>query len=192
MNIFKLDDNPKIAAQMACDKHSVKMPLESGQMGSTVVRLLMGVEGTTRYKTKNNEIKTRKRLLLPMLGEKDGMWDHERHPCVYWVAHPKHPCTLWAKASKENYDWLIEHGLALCEEYTNRYGKTHKTQAILEWCQTNPPPLESLGLTPHAQAMPDECKRENAVEAYREYYKKEKAYMATWKYTKTPSWWPKC
>jgi hypothetical protein len=32
MNIFVLDKNPKIAAQMACDKHCVKMILESAQL----------------------------------------------------------------------------------------------------------------------------------------------------------------
>lgn len=32
MNIFVLDANPIIAAQLACDKHVVKMPLETAQM----------------------------------------------------------------------------------------------------------------------------------------------------------------
>jgi len=31
MNIFILDENPAIAAQMLCDKHIVKMPLETAQ-----------------------------------------------------------------------------------------------------------------------------------------------------------------
>ena len=32
MNIFVLDKDPIISAQMQCDKHIVKMPLESAQM----------------------------------------------------------------------------------------------------------------------------------------------------------------
>ena len=32
MNIFVLDDNPWNAAQMVCNRHAVKMPLESAQM----------------------------------------------------------------------------------------------------------------------------------------------------------------
>lgn len=36
MNIFYLDKNPKLAAQMMCDKHVVKMALESAQILSTV------------------------------------------------------------------------------------------------------------------------------------------------------------
>ena len=35
MNIFILDKNPKIAAEYHCDKHVVKMILESAQMLST-------------------------------------------------------------------------------------------------------------------------------------------------------------
>ena len=44
MNIFYLDKNPKIAAQMQCDKHVVKMILESAQMLCTAHRVLDGDE----------------------------------------------------------------------------------------------------------------------------------------------------
>ena len=40
MNIFYLDRDPKLAAQMHCDKHVVKMILESAQMLSTAHRFL--------------------------------------------------------------------------------------------------------------------------------------------------------
>ena len=42
MNIFYLDRNPIVAAQMMCDKHVVKMILESAQMLSTAHRVLDG------------------------------------------------------------------------------------------------------------------------------------------------------
>ena len=42
MNIFYLDRDPKIAAQMMCDKHVVKMILESAQILSTAHRVLDG------------------------------------------------------------------------------------------------------------------------------------------------------
>ena len=44
MNIFYLDRDPKIAAQLACDKHVVKMILESAQMLCTAHRVLDGDE----------------------------------------------------------------------------------------------------------------------------------------------------
>ncbi len=37
MNIFVLDNDPAIAASYQCDKHIVKMPLESAQLLSTAV-----------------------------------------------------------------------------------------------------------------------------------------------------------
>src|SRR6056300_1451945 len=43
MNIFILDNDPVIAAQEQCDKHVVKMIVESARMLSTVHRMLDGV-----------------------------------------------------------------------------------------------------------------------------------------------------
>ena len=62
MNIFFLDRNPDIAAQMMHDKHVVKMILETAQILSTVHDL----RGTW----------------------KEGMYrpTHQSHPCVTWCA----------------------------------------------------------------------------------------------------------
>jgi len=38
MNIFFLSEEPNEAAKMACDRHSIKMILESAQMLSTGLR----------------------------------------------------------------------------------------------------------------------------------------------------------
>ena len=46
MNIFYLDKNPVVAAQMSCDKHVVKMILESAQMLCSAKRVLDGTEYT--------------------------------------------------------------------------------------------------------------------------------------------------
>ena len=44
MNIFYVDKDPIVSAQMMCDKHVVKMILESAQMLSTAHRVLDGNE----------------------------------------------------------------------------------------------------------------------------------------------------
>ena len=44
MNLFILNNDPVIAAQEQCDKHVVKMIVESAQMLSTVHRMLDGVK----------------------------------------------------------------------------------------------------------------------------------------------------
>tara|TARA_R100000458_G_scaffold49383_1_gene48934 strand:- start:45 stop:524 length:480 start_codon:yes stop_codon:yes gene_type:complete len=102
-----------------------------------------------------------------------------------------HPCTIWARESRQNFLWLWEHAGSLCEEYTARYGKTHKCELTMNdynpiWIQVVDA-LPDIGLTPFAQAMPDYCRNDNAVIAYRQYYMREKKHIAKWK-TKKPAW----
>ena len=151
MNIFVVDKDPTVAAQQLCDKHVVKMVLETAQMLCTVAR-------------------------------KQG------YEAPYKLAHPKHPCTLWAGHSVANWLWLLRHGHALCEEYTRRYGKVHKSQKVIEWCAGIRLRFTETSLTPFAQAMPQQYKNPCAVTAYRAYYHGEKADFATWK-SEVPQWW---
>jgi hypothetical protein len=151
MNIFILDECPVKSAVHQCDKHVVKMCLETAQMLCAAF---------------------------------------EQGEAPYRRTHYNHPCTVWARTSPENYEWLLRHGFALCGEYYQRYGKHHKCLDIITWCAGNMDKIEfpENGLTPFAQAMPDEYKNEDPVTAYRSYYLGDKAYMATWKQNK-PEWW---
>ena len=151
MNIFVLDTNPRLAAIHQCDKHIVKMPLETAQL-----------------------------LCSP--------FDNGTAP--YRRTHYNHPSSVWARESINNYDWLITHGIHLCDEYTRRYGKTHKSLAVIYWCHDNKHLLNlpDIPLTPFKLAMPDEYKCDDAVTSYRNYYIYEKSRIATWK-ANQPSWW---
>lgn len=148
MNIFVLDEDPNQAARFACDKHVVKMILESAQ------------------------------LLCAAFPEGDA---------PYKKTHVNHPCSIWTRANNSNYEWLVQHAYALCAEYTKRYGKVHKSQSVIEWCDINRPNLPKEPITPFPQAMPDQYKSSNPVLAYRAYYIGEKAAFATWK-TNIPDW----
>jgi hypothetical protein len=100
-----------------------------------------------------------------------------------------HPCTIWARASRDNYLWLWKHAYAMCKEYTRRYGKVHKLEALLLGDLYNPPKHIPKGkLTPFAQAMPDDCRDANAVIAYRKYYITAKVDIAKWKMNNAPTW----
>jgi hypothetical protein len=105
----------------------------------------------------------------------------------YKPTHQKHPCTLWAGAFRDNYDWLVKHGIGICNEYTYRYGKTHKCEEIIYALQV---PLNTLnsGESDFALAMPNEYKNADPVKAYREYYK-SKASFANWTKRPAPEWW---
>jgi len=43
----------------------------------------------------------------------------------YWITHRHHPCTKWAALNRNNFGWLLEHFIALLNEYTARYQKHH-------------------------------------------------------------------
>ena len=77
------------------------------------------------------------------------------------------------------------------KEYTARYGKVHKSIDVIQDLIDNPPDLPNKGLTPFAQAMPDDYKCNDAVSAYRKYYINDKKDIAVWKYSETPDWYLK-
>ena len=159
MNIFVLDRCPTASAEQQCDKHVVKMILESAQMLCTTHRVLDGCEPA----------------------ESAGL---------YRKTHANHPCSVWVRHATANYQWLCSHALALCDEYTRRYGKRHKSQDIIEWCSYHIPNNLPLGhLTPFAQAMPDEHRDDNPVVAYRRYYRaKQSEIHMRWTERETPKW----
>jgi hypothetical protein len=110
------------------------------------------------------------------------------NPAPYRLTHKNHPCSIWARESLSNYLYLCELTLELCREYTYRYGKSHKTQQVLNWCVDNKPNIQDIGLTTPALAMPDQYKTSCPVESYRNYYINEKNHIAEWKNRDIPYW----
>ena len=108
---------------------------------------------------------------------------------MYRRTHVNHPCAKWARQSVQNYMWLCQLGLAVCQEYTHRYQKIHKTQQRLVLLINDVPNLPNRGLTPWALAMPEYCKiSDDVVMAYRNYYIQEKQHLAKWKHRDMPAW----
>ena len=106
MNIFVTDQCPIQSARNLPDKHIVKMPLETCQMLSIIY--------SDWY------------YGIGQLHKLDGTPYRTAHG-----AFRKHPCTQWAAESYWNLSWLISHGMALCDEYTARYGKVHACQPAI-------------------------------------------------------------
>jgi hypothetical protein len=109
---------------------------------------------------------------------------------LYKASHVNHPSNIWVRNSNDNYRWLYKHFRELCHEYTRRYGKVHMTEEKLKgqlWF--SPKNIDQVQpLTEFAQAMPDSCKTDDPVQAYRQYYIQEKKYMAKWTNRDVPSW----
>jgi hypothetical protein len=180
MNIFFLDENPHLAAQYHLDKHVVKMVLESAQLLCTAHRLLDGIETKQSKTTRSGKIRNVKRYVLanPLNNE-----------LMYSVTHINHPCTIWCCDNINNYMWLYELFVALCNEYTFRYGKKHKTDLMLRDILKSPPiSISHAPFTTPAQAMPDQYKHSNPVIAYQQYYMGPKAVFAKWTKRPVPSW----
>ena len=87
MNIFILDSDPKLSAQLQCDKHIVKMVLESAQMLSTAHRMLDG-------KLVMKPSKSGKRM-VKYYDLYEGADDLEAELIYYKAVHHNHPCTVW-------------------------------------------------------------------------------------------------
>jgi hypothetical protein len=162
MNIFILSEDPVEAAQLQCDKHVVKMIVESAQMLCANHRLLDG--------------------------------DNVRQPNIlYRICHANHPCTVWARKTTSNYWWLYQHFIALCDEYTHRYGKVHKTDELLRDVLANyPTNIPANFRTEFAMAMGTnpECIHPNdPVRSYREFYQtKQDRFKMVWTKREVPSW----
>ena len=159
MNIFYFDECPVVSAEAQPDKMLVKMPLETAQMLCTAHRVLDGDE----YADANG---------------------------LYKTAYKNHPCTIWARESWDNYQWLYKHFIALGDEYKHRYGREHASITKLKDALFfHPDNIEDKGLTPLAQAMPDEYKDDNPIVAYRNYVINEKHYAQWNKNREQPTWW---
>jgi hypothetical protein len=175
MNIFILSENIDKCAEYHVDKHIVKMPLESAQMLCTThwIQKYIGYTPRAINKEEREILKEAKKT--------------EPRPIPYLPTMENHPCTIWARQSLDNYEWLYCLSLALNDEYGYRYGKSHKSvdEVILKLPEIN---LPRIGLTPFAQAMPDYCKMDNAVDAYRKYYHDEKDHIWGWRDRDMPGW----
>ena len=177
MNIFYLDHDVTKCAEMHNDKHVVKMILEYAQLLSTAHRVLDGVELTG----------------LSESGRKKKFWTlgDSRDYTLYKATHIHHPSAVWARQSVENYLWLANMLIALCKEYTYRYGKIHKCErdGLVNRLQTTPVKIPIGSFTEPTPAMPDEVKvAGDSIKSYRNYYINNKAHLANWKKRQVPEW----
>ena len=165
MNIFVVNEDPRLAACDLPDKLTCKMPTESLQ------------------------------LLTPWAYNELGAYIQKPDGTNYGIkgfAH--HPCSRWLYDSPSNVAWVIAHGLSMCAEYSRRYGgKTHGSQLGLLQVRKlfiyNFPGVSWEEHTEFVQAMPDEFKVQgDAVTAYRNYINGYKGY-AEWRYSEKPDWW---
>ena len=175
MNIFYLDKDPKVCAQMHVDKHCIKMILEYAQLLSTAHRFLDGdaIVGLSPS--------GRKRTTYVLNSALDSI--------LYSATHINHPSAVWVRQSDANYAWLYRLFGALMDEYTHRYGKIHSCERLSQALSYRPKNIPVGPFTEPTPAMPDEVKIPgDSIASYRNYYINNKNHLANWKKRNIPSW----
>lgn len=152
MNIFYLDKNPQKCASYHCDKHVVKMIVETAQLLSTTCHVT------------NQQV------------------DFD----IYRKTHVNHPSTIWVRSSLNNFNWLAEMGGYLCDEYTKRYNKVHKTEDMIHKFMWFEPILPDLLFYDPPQCMPEKFRSFNSITAYRHYYREGKKHILKYKNSPVP------
>lgn len=174
MNIFALSIDPRQAARWHCDKHVVKMLLESTQLLWTA-HVIANAGAPLPPSAPTTKDGTRR---------------------GYKPTHRNHPCAKWTRTCLGNYMWLAALATALAEEYHYRYpaAPRHACEDHVAWLAANPPPLPGPPnrFTWFATAMPPEF-RDGAptpMAAYRAFYVGSKGARGLLVYTRRerPVW----
>ena len=175
MNIFYIHENPITCAKWMGNKHVVKMILETAQMLCTAHRILDGKQVTKLVTSKSGKSKLKK------------VWVHPEYDDVlYMSTHANHPSNIWIRSSFLQYMWAYHHFVALCKEYTYRYGKIHSTEIKLIDILSQPPNnIIKVNSTSYFE-QPPSCMDEqyifsdNSITNYRIYYARAKKNMHKW------------
>ena len=164
MNIFVTDRCPVQSARNLPDKHIVKMPLETCQMLAIIYSDWYYGVGKL-YKQDGTPYATKR------------------------GAFRNHPCTQWAAANQYNLAWLILHGVALCDEYHQRYlPKVHtcydvlcQAQYIYHDCFDELLTDAAAKVTDFTRAMPEDIKFDTTIDTITAYkrYLNTKPWLAT-------------
>lgn len=177
MNLFLLHANSKQAAKWHCDKHCVKMILETTQLLYTAWWC-----NDTPFEWAPCEFEP------------------------YKPSHKNHPAAQWVRSDPIHYLWALDLALNLSDEYTRRYGKVHKCHHhLMRLQQMGSPPTPTISpliaapqkiattgcpegcsyfLCAIADDVFESCKvitdgQLNGIETYRKYYK-TKTFQLKW------------
>jgi hypothetical protein len=158
MNIFALDDDPIYAAMYQCDKHVVKMTLETAQLLSSVQH----IHATPQHPAPAGIYAT----------------THQHHPSTLWAAATSgNYWWLYTHFNALADEYAYRYG---------KTHKSWATLRHKLW--QPPRGIKHAPRTPFAQAMPDEHKHADPVTAYRTYYVAAKADFLKYSRRPAPWW----
>lgn len=162
MNIFVLDRNPVLAARDLCDKHVVKMVLESTQILSTVAR---------KQRSDMHEVF----LYKPT---------HTNHPCTIWAGESAANTRWLIRHTEEMFaEYLARFG--------GKVHKSYEVFENAKWLLPLRGPIIDPGRWALAMPSQYKDPNGDPVRSYREYYRGEKSAFASWRRSPRgiPEWW---
>jgi len=140
MNIFFLSQNPQEAARLHCDKHVVKMIIETAQL-----------------------LYSSHWVLNPTgLNENAYKLAHRNHPCAIWV---RTSLTNYMWLASLGW-WLCKEYQYRYGEHKTHKSEAH----IVWLLNNPPKFIPFADMTPPMLAMPDEYKQEDPIMSYQTYY----------------------
>jgi hypothetical protein len=165
MNLFYLDSNIEICAQVHCDQHVRKMVIEYSQMLANCF--------------------TPEQLAHPLC-------PRTQKGTVRKYSHLNHPTSKWVMDSSTHFEYLVDLACLLHSQHVTRSGKTHFTSSFLFWVRDNKadgssnlptlpfvePPI-AIGMDQNCRKLPN-FDAMSTVDKYRAYYIHDKLF-ATWK-----------
>lgn len=174
MNIFATNIDPIVAAKELCDQHvRAKMPVEGCIM----------LQHCFDNKTLLNAPKTKTGKVRKSGG-----------------GYFNHPCSVWVRESKENFMWLVDNSIEMCNERMFRWpsSQEHFCREFLVWAKHNANLINCFKkkeLTKFAIAINSECicrqtanfDKLDEISKYQLYIKHDKPF-ATWTKRSKPYW----
>lgn len=93
---------------------------------------------------------------------------------LYKPTHVHHLAVRWATRSRNNFNWLVMHGLGLCNEYKYRFAKEDKAVSVILNCAEiyRDIPVDNLSMTPFYNGTP--YQNLTVIKAYRQYLSLDK------------------
>ena len=174
MNIFVLDESPIISAQMQCDKHIVKMPLETAQMLCSVLHR-HGQGHLVPYKEA-----------------------HKNHPCTLWAGDS---CANFSWLVQHGMELCFEYTrrynkIHKCQQVIMDIRETdwgtlqYKPMEITPHPQCMPDKYKCIREGGYlTEQMSSQYGGNDTVLAYRKYYANDKKDIAKWEKSRPmPDW----
>ena len=156
MNICHLHHGPEICASYHCEKHVVKMILETGQMLSTAYHRHCGID---------------EQLYKPA---------YPKHPMTIWVGDSLGNY-MW---SMDLLGHLLNQYRLRYHNRIHKTGRILNNLICLN--ENIKDKFDVKNFTDPPLCMPDDCKRDCYIFSYRKYYKEYKSYFAKYTAVDTP------